>query len=64
MESQIIDGLHNSLQVNIHRRKVALSYSQIVVCLVINREHEQSINTEHLQDELCINFGGENLVNN
>ena len=63
MESQTIDLLHNSLQVKIHRGKVSLSYSQIVVCLVIKREHEQSINTKNLQDDFCVNFGGEALVN-
>ena len=40
-----------------YKGKVALGYSQIIVCLVIKKDPEQSINTEHLKDEFCINFG-------
>ena len=57
MESQIIHELHSSLQVQLYKGKVELGYSQLVVCLVITREQEQPINTEHLKDEFCINFG-------
>ena len=31
-----------------YKGKVALSYIQKAVCLVINKQQEQSINTEHL----------------
>ena len=47
----------NCLQVKLYKGKVALSYSQKEVCLVIKKEQEQSINVEHLKDEFCINFG-------
>ena len=53
-----VHELHNSLQVKIYKGKVALGYNQIVVCLVIKIEQEHSINTEHQNDEFCINFRG------
>ena len=37
--------------------KVALNYSQIAVFLVIKKEQEHSINTEHIKYEFYINFG-------
>ena len=52
-----IHELHTIFQEKIYKGKVALGYNQIVVCLVIKKEQEQSINTEHLRDELCINLG-------
>ena len=41
----------------LYKGKAVLGYSQIEVCLVIKKEQEQSINTEHLKYEFCINFG-------
>ena len=52
-----INELKKNLQVKLYKGKVALGYSQIAVCLVIKKEQEQSINTEHLKDEFYINFG-------
>ena len=52
-----IHELQNSLQVKIYKGRVTLCYNQIVVFLVIKKEQEQSINTKHLKDEFCINFG-------
>ena len=38
---------HNNLQVKFYKGKVALSYSEKAVCLVMKKKGEQSINTEH-----------------
>ena len=42
-----IHDSHNSLQVKFYKGKVALGYSIEIVCLVIKKKREQSINTEH-----------------
>ena len=46
----LVTNIHesqNSLQVKFYKGKVALDYSKKVVCLVIKKKQEQSINTEH-----------------
>ena len=57
MESWGFSESQNRLQVKFYKGKVALEYSKKVVCLVINKKQEQSINKEHLKYEFCINFG-------
>ena len=39
-----------------HRRKIATQSQSKFDCLVEKEEHEQTINTEHYKNELCINF--------
>ena len=39
-----------------HKGKIILGQSQNVVCLVINKKQEQSINIKHKRNELCIDF--------
>ena len=52
-----IHELHNAMQKRFSKIKVALGYSQITDFLAIKKEQEQSINTENLRYEFCINFG-------
>ena len=59
-----IDELQNNLQGKRYKGKIALSYNQNVVGLVIKEERWQPINDERQKDEFCINLGenlGENL---
>ena len=56
MELQVFYESQNILQVKSYKGKVALSYSKKAVCLVIKKKQEQSINTEHREDEFFINF--------
>ena len=53
-----MNELQNSLQGKDCKGNISLSYSQNAFGLVLKEERQQSINTEHQKDELCINCGG------